>query len=94
MGKNRRISSTPLYQCALGSPLICEVWRGRVWQMPKWEKAPLQKSCKRQNEEKRSCRSPAKPRKFFEVPAGVPQALTLIQYEEWECSLSTVHAKK
>ena len=30
-----------------------------VLQTPKWEKAPLQESCKRQNEEKRPCRSTA-----------------------------------
>ena len=135
MGKNRRISSTPLYQCALGSPLICEAWRGRVWQTPKWGKASLQKSCKHQNEEKRFCRnaaslsrnflafagapqvpretfwrlresrksleklfglcgSPASLSENFLAFAGAPQTLTLIQYEEWECSLSTVHAKK
>ena len=175
MGKNRRISPTLLHRYALRSPLICEAWRGRVWQTPKWGKAPLQKfckrqnremrpcrspantkmrksalaevlqtpkwgkaplqeSCKRQNEEKRPCRStanakmgksafaetlqspetsskclresrkspgklfgvcgnPASPTKNFLAFAGVPQALTLIQYEEWECSLSTVCEK-
>ena len=106
-----------------------------VLQTPKWgkaslqefckhqneEKALLQKFCKRQNGKKRSCRSPANAKMgkstFAEtlqspetsskclresrkslgkllVLAGVPQALTLIQYEEWECSLNTVHAKK
>ena len=59
MGKNRRISPTLLHRYALRSPLICEAWRGRIRQTPKWEKAPLQKFCKHQNEEKRPCRSPA-----------------------------------
>ena len=44
-----------------------------VLQTPKWEKALLQKFCKRQNGKKRFCRNAAKPRNFFEVFAGVPQ---------------------
>ena len=44
-----------------------------VLQTPKWGKASLQKSCKRQNGEKRFCRNAAKPRNFFEVFAGAPQ---------------------
>ena len=40
------------------------------------------------------CGNPASPTKNFLAFAGVPQALKLIQYEEWECSLSAVHAKK
>ena len=40
------------------------------------------------------CGSPASLSENFLVPAGFPQTLALIQYEEWECSLSTVHAKK
>ena len=106
-----------------------------VLQTPKWRKASLQESYKRQNGEKRpyrspanakmgkstfaetlqspetsskclresrkclgklfgACGSPASLSRNFLAFAGVPQALTLIQYEEWECSLSTVHAKK
>ena len=40
------------------------------------------------------CGSPASPTENFLVFAGVSQALTLIQCEEWERSLSAVHAKK
>ena len=40
------------------------------------------------------CGSPASLPENFLAFAGVPQTLALIQYEEWECSLSTVHAKK
>ena len=39
------------------------------------------------------CGSSASLPENFLVFAGVPQTLALIQYEEWECSLSTVHAK-
>ena len=40
------------------------------------------------------CGSPASLSENFLVPAGFPQTLALIQYEEWERSLSAVHAKK
>ena len=65
-----------------------------VLQTPKWGKALLQKRCKAQKLLRSVCGSPASLSENFLVPAGVPQALALIQYEEWERSLSAVHAKK
>ena len=65
-----------------------------VLQTPKWEKALLQKRCKAQKLLRSVCGSPASAPRNFLAFAGVPQALALIQYEEWECSLSAVHAKK
>ena len=44
-----------------------------VLQTPKWEKALLQKFCKRQNEEKRPCRSSANTKIEKSVLAGVLQ---------------------
>ena len=69
--------------------VFAELLQGRF--SPFWR---LQDSCKSHGKLFGVCGSPASPTENFLVPAGVPQTLALIQYEEWERSLSAVHAKK
>ena len=65
-----------------------------VPQVPREAFWPLRESRKSLEKLFGLCGSPASLSENFLAFAGVPQALALIQYEEWECSLSAVHAKK